>query len=201
VQRGPGLEDVEAEVAEQLAQRRGREEPDVVRARLEVLGEAAAAQGEGEQRAGAVVRRRDEQLPAGPQRAVHLRQPRREVDDVLEHLPRPRDVEARVGGGQRLARRPQAYVERRVALRRAAQRLAGDVDADGVRARLAQGRRELAGAAAEVEDVRAGRHVRQEPVPALGEALRDRAGRDVLPDRLGEVAHVARRARSRVQPP
>src|SRR5215211_2762221 len=27
VQRGPGLEDVEAEVAEQLAQRRGREEP------------------------------------------------------------------------------------------------------------------------------------------------------------------------------
>ena len=98
--------------------------------------------------------------------------------------------------------RPQAQVERGVALGGAPQRLAGDVDAHRHRARLAQRRRELARAAAHVEHPRAARHPAEQPVAPGREVLGDRAEGDLLPDRLGELAHVAgRRDRSFAQPP
>ena len=124
------------------------------------------------------------------------------VDDVLEHLARPRDVEGGVLRRERLAVRPQTQVERRVALGGAPQRLTGDVDAHRHRARLAQRRGELAGAAAQVEHPRAALHVAEQPVAPGREVLGDRAEGDLLPDRLGELAHVAgRRDRSFAQPP
>ena len=86
-----------------------------------------------------VVRRRQQQRAARAQHAAHLRQPRRDVGDVLDDLARPDDVDARVVERQRLAGAPQA--QRRGPARaraRARSASARDVDGDRLRARAAR---------------------------------------------------------------
>ena len=105
------------------------------------------------------------------QRAAQLRQPRRDVDDMLDDLARPDDVDGVVLDRQPLAGGPVARVEARHALARAPQRLARHVDGDRPRCGLEQRGAELAGAAADVEHRLAGLHVRQQEVASQPEAL------------------------------
>ena len=113
--------------------------------------------------------RAQQQASTGAQHATDLRQPRRCVGDVLDHLPRPHDVEARVlqipcslGGDQ-------AQIQLRVARPRAAQRLLGDVDPHHPRARIRQLGGEPSFATADVEHALAGAHAIEQKAPAHGQ--------------------------------
>ncbi len=80
---------------------------------------------------------------------------------MLDHLPRPDDVEAGVHQLPRPRVGDQAQVELGVARPRAAQRLLGDVDAHHARARRRQRGREAPLAAADVQHALTRAHVLQ----------------------------------------
>ncbi len=119
-----------------------------------------------------MVGRGQQQAPAGGQHAAHLREPPGDVDDVLDHLAGPHDVEGAVVEHERPVQRALAELERGMARAGAAQRLGDDVDAQRVRAVRVQRRAELARAAAEVEHALARSHARQQPVASHREPVR-----------------------------
>ena len=88
--------------------------------------------------------------------APRLGQQPRGVGDVLEHLRAPHEVDARVLERDRAVGAERAQVGAGHVAARALERALGELDADGVGARVAQGGDEAAGAAAEVEHALAG---------------------------------------------
>ena len=117
---------------------------------------------------------RDQQPPAGAQHATDLEQQVRRIGDVLEHLRAPHEVDARVVERQRAVGLHQPQVGTRGVAPRPLERRLRQLDAHGLRAGIAQGGDEPAGAAAEVEHALAGADLTEQqraaplPRPRLG---------------------------------
>ena len=134
-----------------------------------------------------MVGRGQQQAPARGQHAAHVRQPADHVDDVLDQLAGPHDVEGAVVERQRPVGGALGEVEPGVAGAGAAQGLGHHVDAERVGAMGGQRRGELARAAAEIQNALARLHARQQPVAAQREALGLGVGGDRLPHRLQQL--------------
>jgi len=182
--RSPGTAHVdlaEAELADQARERLAAAEAQVIAARVEVARERTPGERQAHEREPSVRRRAQQQASARAQHAANLRQPRGRVGDVLDHLPRPDHVKARIFELPRPLRGDQAQVELRVARPRTPQRLLGDVDPHHTGAGPSQLRGEAPLAAADVQHARAGAHVIQQEASAQGEVGRFESLRHSLP--------------------
>ena len=110
-------------------------------------------------------------VPPGFEHPAQLRQPRRDVRDVLDDLARPHHVDAGVVERQRLVVGPEARHEPGDPPLGAAQRLGRDVDGDRVRTDVAQRLAEPPLAAADVEHGLPGADVLEEERAAQRVAL------------------------------
>jgi hypothetical protein len=164
----------EARVLQDAAQGPGAEEAQVVRARVEVAV--------GRDDEPAVPGRRHEQRGGPPQDPPDLGEQSHDVGDVLEHLPRPDDVEGVLGEGQRAVLGHGDGVQ--AAGAGPADGLVRDVGADDLGARRRQLGPEAPVPAAQVEHARSRGHVRQQERAARGEALWLGVRGHRAPDRL-----------------
>ena len=121
----------------------------------------------------AVLGHREQQPPAGPQDAADLGQEADGVGHVLEHLRAPDEIDLAVPERQAAVGRDPAQVGARGDAAGALERRLGELDADGIGARVAQRGDEAPGPAAEVEHALAGPRLAQQesaaaaPLPRL----------------------------------
>ena len=146
--------------------------------------ECAPAEAEREPRETLVGGGAQHERAAGAQHAAHLREPAGGIRDVLDHLPRPDDVEAHVLQRPRSLRRDAAHIDPRIALARPAQRLLGDVDPDRHPPRMHKLARKATFGTADVQHPRSRGRVREQEGQARGQVRRLLALRDALPESL-----------------
>ena len=121
----------------------------------------------------AVLGHREQEPPAGPQDAADLGQEADGVGHVLEHLRAPDEIDLAVPERQAAVGRDPAQVGARGDAAGALERRLGELDADGIGARVAQRGDEAPGSAAEVEHALAGPRLAQQesaaaaPLPRL----------------------------------
>jgi len=156
----------------------------VIAERVEVRGERACRQGQARPPQQPVRGRAQEQPAVRAQHAPHLRQPRRGVGHVLDHLTRPHDVEARVRQRPGRFAVHELELELGMALARAAKRLGCDVDAHHLQARAGELGREAPFGAADVERTLACGHPPEQEGAAQREVRRLETAGHCLPDRL-----------------
>jgi len=190
----PHQDPLEAELADQPGERLAVVEAQVIAARVEALRERAPRERRAHQLEPTQRGRAHQQAPARAQHAANLRQPCAGIGYVLDHLPRPHGVEARVRQVPRARAVHQPQIELGMARPRAAQRLLGDVDPDHVGA----GARQLGGeaplAAADVQHALARLHAIEQEAQAQREVRRLEALGQLAPEIFVVIArgHAAR---------
>jgi len=158
---------------------------------MEVALESCAVEAEPEAARRAMVRRREEEAPAGSQHSTHLGQEAEPVLHVLEHLPRPHDIETRIGKRQLLP--TDNELELRKPSPSPPQRHLRHIAPDRGNAKPCERSGEVPHPATEVEDGLSGQDLGEEEIAPEHEVLRSTFRRRVEPVEVRAVAQNAPR--------